>query len=111
MLLTKPPNHARLITQENSDYFAFGADTDVTAVGYILVRTVPKESMANVIALEIDQKLVGSGLEEVLLGSVEKKLRNKNYRTFTFDCIFQENEPSRHNLFVMSSEAWEEAFF
>ena len=102
-----PPNHVHLITQENSDYFAFGAGTDATAVGYILVRTVPKESMANVIALEIDQKLAGSGLEEVLLGTVEKKLREKNYHTLTFDCIFQENEPVS-KAFLSRDEGWGE---
>ncbi|GED70875.1 hypothetical protein BRE01_45770 [Brevibacillus reuszeri] len=99
------PNHVHLITQENSDYFAFGAGTNATAVGYILVRTIPKESMSNVIALEIDQKLAGIGLEEVLLDAVEKKLREKNYHTLTFDCIFQENEPVS-KAFLSPQEGW-----
>lgn len=101
------PNHVHLITEEGSNHFAMGVRTHEAAIGYVLVRTLAAISRANIIELKIEQKFARSGLEEMLLRTVERTLRAKNYHTLTFDCVFQEGDTARKE-FLQPSEGWDE---
>jgi len=105
--LMMTPNHNHLITREMSNHFALGVSAGGSAIGFVLVRTRATISQANIIELKIEQKFAGSGLEKILLRTVENKLREKNYHTLTFDCAFHEGETATKE-FLQPGEGWDE---
>ncbi|GIO05556.1 hypothetical protein J31TS6_15840 [Brevibacillus reuszeri] len=103
--LMMTPNHMHLITREVSNHFALGVSAGGAAIGYVLVRTRAEISRANIIELKIEQKFAGNGHEKILLHTVENKLREKNYHTLTFDCVFHEGETATKE-FLQPGEGW-----
>lgn len=98
-------NHLHLLTKE--DHFGIGISTLSDAIAYTVVRVSPEHSQATIIALLVEQRYRGIGIERILLTTVERKLKEKNYRFLTYDCVVQEGEkPERE--FLQQSEGWGE---
>lgn len=105
-----PPNHLHLISQTTGEHIGIGVRTSSVPIGYMVVRIDSKQSQATIIALEVEKGYSGRGIEEVLLQTLERTLKEKSYRYLTYDTVVQEGEkPVR--AFLPQSEGWEEGRF